>query len=158
MAKVLELQHQSFQWIFRVDFLQDWLVWSSCNLRDSQESLQFESLGVPWTARIFKGRNEELIAVNHLERGQSFGASQVAIVVKNPPANAGDAREMVSIPRSRRSPGVGNGTPLQYSCQENSVGRRAWWVTIHGAAKSQTWLSTQSLYYLPLCVDFLLSA
>ena len=38
VARVLELQHQSFQWIFRVDFLQDWLVWSSCCPRDSQES------------------------------------------------------------------------------------------------------------------------
>ena len=38
VAKVLELQHQSFQWIFRVDFLQDWLVWSPCCPRDSQES------------------------------------------------------------------------------------------------------------------------
>ena len=49
MAKVLELQlqHQSFQWIFRVDFLYDWLVWSSCSPRDSQESsptLQFKSI------------------------------------------------------------------------------------------------------------------
>ena len=49
MAKVLELQlqHQSFQWIFRVDFLQDWLVWSPCCPRDSQESSpapQFESI------------------------------------------------------------------------------------------------------------------
>ena len=49
MAKVLELQlqHQSFQWIFRVDFLQDWLVWSLCCPRDSQESSpapQFESI------------------------------------------------------------------------------------------------------------------
>ena len=38
VAKWLELQHQSFQWIFRVDFLQDWLVWSPCCPRDSQES------------------------------------------------------------------------------------------------------------------------
>ena len=49
VAKLLEfqLQHQSFQWIFRVDFLQDWLVWSSCCLRDSQESSptpQFKSI------------------------------------------------------------------------------------------------------------------
>ena len=45
--KVLELQHQSFQWIFRVDFLQDWLVWSPCCPRDSQESSpapQFETI------------------------------------------------------------------------------------------------------------------
>ena len=39
VAKVLELQHQSFQWVFRVDFLLDWLVWSPCCPRDSQESL-----------------------------------------------------------------------------------------------------------------------
>ena len=47
VAKVLELQHQSFQWIFRVDFLLDWLIWSPCCPRDSQESSPappFESL------------------------------------------------------------------------------------------------------------------
>ena len=47
VAKVLDLQHQSFQWIFRVDFLQDWLVGSPCSPRDSKESslmLQFESI------------------------------------------------------------------------------------------------------------------
>ena len=42
-------------------------------------------------------------------------------VVKNPPANAGDTRDMGSIPGSRRSPGVGNGNPLQYSCLEDSM-------------------------------------
>ena len=60
-------------------------------------------------------------------------ASQVALVViKNSPANAGDARDMGSIPGSARSPGVGNGKPLQYSCLENSLGRGAWWATVHG--------------------------
>ena len=44
VAKVLELQHQSFQWIFMVDFLQDWLVWFPCSRRDSQESLQHHNL------------------------------------------------------------------------------------------------------------------
>ena len=47
MAKVLELQHQSLHWIFRIDFLQDWLVWSPCCPRDSHESFptpQFESI------------------------------------------------------------------------------------------------------------------
>ena len=47
VAKVLELQHQSFQRIFRIDFLYDWLVWAPCSPRDSQESsptLQFESI------------------------------------------------------------------------------------------------------------------
>ena len=81
VAKVLELQlwHQSFQWIFRVDFLWDWLVWSPCNPKDSQESslAQFESISfsvlslfmeegmanycsilamkIPWTWKIWKG-------------------------------------------------------------------------------------------------------
>ena len=52
-------------------------------------------------------------------------ASRVVPVVKNPSANAGDAEDMGSIPGSGRSPGVGNGNPLQYSCLENSVDREA---------------------------------
>ena len=47
-----------------------------------------------------------------------------ALVVKNPPANAGDATDMGSIPGSGRSPGQGNGNPLQYSCLENPNGQR----------------------------------
>ena len=55
----------------------------------------------------------------------------MAIVVKNLPASAGDARDVGSIPGSGRSPGEGNGTPLQYSCLENpmdreAVGYRSW--------------------------------
>ena len=67
---------------------------------------------------------------------QVLGASQAALVVKNLPVNAGDIRDMVSIPRWGRSPGGGNGNPLQYSCLENSMDRGAWWVTIHGVAES----------------------
>ena len=59
-------------------------------------------------------------------------------VVKNSPANAGDIRDMGSIPGSRRYPGVGNGNPLQYSCLEDSMNRGAWWATVHGVSKSQT--------------------
>ena len=65
-------------------------------------------------------------------------ASQVVIVVKNPPANSGDLGDVDLIPGSGRSPGVGNGNPFQYSCLENLMDRGAWWVTVHGAAKSQT--------------------
>ena len=57
--------------------------------------------------------------------------------VKNPPANAGD---MGLIPGSGRSPGKGNGNPVQYSCLENSMGRGAWWDVVHAMAKSWTWL------------------
>ena len=58
--------------------------------------------------------------------------------VKNPPANAGDVN---LIPGSERSPRVGNGNPLQYSCLGNPMDRGAWWATVHGVAKSQTRLS-----------------
>ena len=63
-------------------------------------------------------------------------------VVKNPPASAGDVRHMGSVPGLGRSPGKGNGNPLQYSCLENSMDRGVWWATVHRVAKSQTPLST----------------
>ena len=65
-------------------------------------------------------------------------ASQVVLVVKNPSANAGDSRDVGSIPGLGRSSGGGNSNPLQYSCLENSMGRGAWWATVHRAAKNQT--------------------
>ena len=67
--------------------------------------------------------------------------SQVALVVKNLPAHVGDIRDAGLIPGSGRSPGEGNGNPLQYSCLENSRDRGAWWVTVHGVTKSRTRLS-----------------
>ena len=68
-------------------------------------------------------------------------ASQVVLVVKNPSANAGDARDMGLIPGLGRSSGIGNGNPLQYSCLENSLDREAWWATVHGVTKNWTQLS-----------------
>ena len=66
------------------------------------------------------------------------GASQVALVVKNLPANAGDIRDAGLIPGLSRSSGGGHGNPLQYSCLENPKDRGAWQATIHGVAKSWT--------------------
>jgi len=66
-------------------------------------------------------------------------------VAKNLPANAGDARDLGSLPGLGRSSRVGNGTPLQNSCLENFMDRRAWWATVHGMAKSQTRLSMHTL-------------
>ena len=63
--------------------------------------------------------------------------SQVVLVIKNLPDNAGDVRNAGSIPRLGRSPGVGNGNPLQYSCLENSMVRGAWEAALHGVIKSQ---------------------
>ena len=59
----------------------------------------------------------------------------VALVVKNLPANAGDTGDTGSILGLRRSPGGGNGYPLQYPCPEDSMDRGAWWATV---TKSQT--------------------
>ena len=59
-------------------------------------------------------------------------------MVKNLPANAGNIRDSGSIPGLRRSPGGGQGDPLQYSSLENPMNRGAWWAIVHRVAKSQT--------------------
>ena len=69
----------------------------------------------------------------------------MCLVVKNLPANAGDARDMGSIPGSGRSPAGGNGNPLQYSCLKNSMDRGAWQATVRGVEKSLTGLSAHML-------------
>ena len=66
-------------------------------------------------------------------------------MVKNPSANAGDAGDSGSISGSGRSLGVGNGNPLQYSCQENCMNRGAWQATVQRVAKSRAGLSTHTL-------------
>ena len=57
------------------------------------------------------------------------------LVVKNLPANAGDEKDVGSIPGSRESRGGGNGNPFQYSCLESPTDRGAWLATVHGVAK-----------------------
>ena len=64
--------------------------------------------------------------------------SQVVLVVSNLPAHTGDGRDLGSIPASGRSSGGGHGNPLQYSCLENSMDRRAWWVQSMGPQESDT--------------------
>ena len=61
----------------------------------------------------------------------------MALVVKNPPANAGGVRDTDSIPGSGRSPGGGHGNPLQYSFLENPMDRGAWRAMVHSVAKTQ---------------------
>ena len=84
----------------------------------------------------------------------------MVLVVKNLPANAGNIRDVGSIPGSGRSPGGGNGNPLQYSCQEKTMDRGGCLATVHGIAKGWTrlkQLSTQHksvllmLNPVPLC-------
>ena len=66
------------------------------------------------------------------------GASQVALVIKNPPASAGDIRDVGSIPGLGRSPGGGPGNPLQYSCLENPVDGGVWQATVHRVSELDT--------------------
>ena len=75
-----------------------------------------------------------------LSRQRSPGTA----VVKNLPANSGDARDEGSVSGSGRSPGEGNGNPLQYSCLKNSMESRVWQTAAHGVTKRQTRLSTRS--------------
>ena len=73
------------------------------------------------------------------------GKTLVALVVKNPPAKAGDIKDLDSIiPGSGRSPGGGHDNPLQYSCLENPMAREASQATVHGIAKSDM---TESIYH-----------
>ena len=74
------------------------------------------------------------------------GASQVAPVVKNSPANAGDSGDAGSIPWSGRYPGGGPGNSLQYSCLENPMDRGALWATVHMVTKSWTRLKRLSVH------------
>ena len=78
--------------------------------------------------------------------GPQKKTSQVVLMVKNPPANAGDVRDPGSIPGLRRSPGGGHGNPLQYSCLQNPMDRGAWWATVHRVEKSQTRLKGLSIH------------
>ena len=84
----------------------------------------------------------------------------VALVGKNPPANAGDARDICSIPGWGRSLGGGNGNPLQYSCLGNSMDRGAWRATVHGVTESaivsthtHTHVAMQGTWVRPLVRD-----
>ena len=71
---------------------------------------------------------------------------QVALVVKNPPANAGDVRDVGSTPGSGRSPGEGYDNPLQYSYLEKPKERGTWWATVHRVTQSQTQLKQVSMH------------
>jgi len=62
----------------------------------------------------------------------------VVLVVKNPPANAGDIKRCSFDPWVGKIPGGGHGNPLQYSCLENPLDSGDWWATVHGVTNSQT--------------------
>ena len=72
------------------------------------------------------------------------------VVVKNPPANAGDAGVVGSIPGLGRSPGGGNGNLLQCSCLENAINREAWWATVHSVTEMDTTEAAEHVYMMGL--------
>ena len=74
----------------------------------------------------------------------SDGLFQVVPVVKNPPASAGDIRDVGPIPVWGRSPGGGSDKPLQYSCMETPIDRGSWWATVHRVGESRTQLKQLS--------------
>ena len=77
-------------------------------------------------------------------------------MVKNPPPNAGDIRDVGSIPELGRSPGGWESNPLQYLGMENPMDRGAWWAMVHGVSKNQTRLKTShtcTFIFLPSIID-----
>ena len=92
-------------------------------------------------------RKTKLVFWIHGISPRRWGASQVALVVKNPLADAGDRRDEASIPGWGRSPGEGNGNPFQYSCLENPMDRGAWWATVHRVTKSWTRLKQLGIHW-----------
>ena len=92
------------------------------------------------------GKNEKDLwsTLQKLRKNKDLWVFQVALVVKNPPVCAGDLRDTGLAPGSGRSPGEGNGNPLQCSCLENSMHRGAWWATVHGVTESRIQLKELS--------------
>ena len=84
---------------------------------------------------IFSGFRNRVSTTYTSLRALSF---QVNAMIKNPSANAGDPRDMSSVPGLGRSLGGGHGNRLQDSCLENPMDRGAWWATVHRVRKSQT--------------------
>ena len=93
---------------------------------------------------LVKTLNYSSCSIDSISAGWGWGGPPRWLVVKNLPVNAGDIRDVGSIPDSERSPGGGNGNPLQYSCLENPMGREAWWATIHRVTKNWTRLKQLS--------------
>ena len=124
-------QNTDIRWHLLLDF-----IWASCSAWWN-ELLEFIILTV------FCPRNSESRNPSS-NFGGTWGKSVLGFpdgtVIKNPSANAGDARDVDSVPGLGRSPAGRNGNPLQYSCLENPTDRGAWLAIVHWVAKSQTWL------------------
>ena len=99
----------------------------------------------PWACFFFckmkiTSNSQNVAFIKSMKR-QTLGGFPGGAAIKNSPANAGDTRRAGSILGSGKSPAVGNGSPLQYSCLENPMDRGTWRATVHGVTKSWTQLS-----------------
>ena len=106
-------------------------VWQSLNCSRTLSFSHLHSNNIP--SQESKGKGPSCMVL--WCKCVSKRASQVALVVKNLPANIEDTRNPGSILGSGRSPGDGNGNPLQHSCLENPMDRGGWWASVHGVAK-----------------------
>ena len=86
----------------------------------------------------YKTRSSAFLFMQKISNSLHIWASQVTQMVKNLSANAGDIRDMNSIPGLGRSPRGGHGNLLQYSCLENPMDKGAWWAAVQGVTKSRT--------------------
>ena len=116
VAKVLELRHQSLQWIFMIDFLYDWLVWSPYCPSDSQES----SL-----ASQFESSNSLAFSLLYVQLSYPYTTTGKTIAL-NIWTFVRKVMSLLFNTLSRFVVGEGNGTPLQYSCLENPMDGGAW--------------------------------
>ena len=94
-----------------------------------------------WWAAIY-GFARSRTWLKRLSSSSSLKCFQVGTVIKNPLANTENTRDEGPISVLGKSPRVRNGNSLQYSCLENSTDEGAWWATVHGVAKNQTWLNS----------------
>ena len=122
-------------------FLINWFSWQELTIRKLLPSYWWTWPSQTWSPD--SGLDARLTWLE-INRGQWDWAFQVVLVVKNLCANAGDVRDAGLMPGFRRSPGGGNGNPLQYSCMENPMDRGDWQAMVSRVAKSWTqlkWLS-----------------
>ena len=122
-------------------FLLSFLPSSRCFHAASIPQLSFVVLENPWFP-CWRIRGDTPVSPSetalHSLPSKGLWASQVALVIKNPSASTGDIRDAGLIPGLGRSPGGGLGNPLQYSCLENPMDRRAGWATVHRITELDT--------------------